>query len=604
MTREHRSTRRRPRHARRRPARRARARRRRRLAPATAAARPADLARPGRCSRHGAGAVAGSPGWPARPGRPSLATVLVAFAAVWLTVAALERSDRRRVADAAGGSPTRVQPRRAGRASPSTPQSPRRHRACPSCRSTAPCRIRPGDGPIGRDVSARRPVDRDARRPASVGTYAGPTDDLARPSGGWACICTDWTGSSGADGARRDASNRSPPTAARGTATPLRTVRGEPDPSLSDGGPAAARRRRRSAARRTGAMPSSAGARGMARPAGRPAWTSSISAAARSSVRCRSRSPSRPAPATGPPSGSRRRSASRRRATRSSSSSFWYVDDPSATPPSGTDHWISLVRRPAAIGAPAAGGLDGRRDVRRGRQRADRRDDVLRGLCLTPARSARGRAASTDGSRIDTTAVPGTTSGLEESSLVLRQGDRLFIWDPVAARLARFDLRTATMDSAAGTALGAPRSGRRWTRSRASAASSGAGWRRPSAAKIFSSRPSSRRPTGRRIYGLGVDAPSVATVAAVARHLRLRRATRSTPVGHWAPTADLVVARPSARTGSSSTPPARRASTPTGRQRAVLGVDHGLRRRPTARSGLIAGAARATGSFFPSRTTR
>ena len=68
--------------------------------------------------------------------------------------------------------------------------------------------------------------------PASVGTYAGPQTMLARPSGGWACICTDWTASSGGSGLVVTFE----PVAAdgtRGTPVTLRTVRGESDPSLS-----------------------------------------------------------------------------------------------------------------------------------------------------------------------------------------------------------------------------------------------------------------------------------------------------------------------------------------------------------------------------------
>ena len=191
--------------------------------------------------RHGRGAGAGSPGWPGRSGPPSLATVLVAFAAVWLTsprssapIGAASPTAAGRLADLKGP------PRRARRSRPI-----RRHRVCPSCRSTAPCPIR--TRVMVRSDATYRLVDLSTGTlgPASVGTYAGPQTMLPRPSGGWACICTDWTG----------VERRQPP--ARGdlrTGRRRRHARGRPSRSgpsvasptrpLSAVRPAAARRRR------------------------------------------------------------------------------------------------------------------------------------------------------------------------------------------------------------------------------------------------------------------------------------------------------------------------------------------------------------------------
>ena len=174
MTRRTRSTRRQPRHRRRRPARRARPGRRRGLAPATAAARSADLARSGRCSRHRRGAGAGSPGWPRRSGPPSWPRSRRLRRRL-ADVAAIERSDRRSVADRGR---RLADP---GTGLPGTSQSPgpavsrlpvlQVNGALPD-----PSRV------MVRSDATYRLVDLSTGTlgPASVGTYAGPQTMLPR----------------------------------------------------------------------------------------------------------------------------------------------------------------------------------------------------------------------------------------------------------------------------------------------------------------------------------------------------------------------------------------------------------------------------------------
>ena len=337
----------RPRHPRRRPARRARAGRRRGLAPATPAAGSADVARSGRCSRHGPAPglarPAGRAGRGRRPGHgPRRLRRRLA------DVAAIERSDRRSVADRGR---RLADPRDrltghvtvAGSGGIASARPPGQRR---------PARSFAGDGPIRRDV---RLVDLSTGTlgPASVGTYAGPQTMLPRPSGGWACICTDWTASSGGSGLVVTFE----PVAAdgtRGTPVTLRTVRGESDPSLSPSD-----------------QPQLVDVAVSGSPDGRYAfvgwsarhgangWTAGVDIVDLGSGAVVGSIPL----AVGQPSGAANRTAIRVAPKVSLSpssdealvSSFWYVDSPSATPPSGTDHWISTFSA-GKLGALSAAG--------------------------------------------------------------------------------------------------------------------------------------------------------------------------------------------------------------------------------------------------------
>ena len=473
-------------------------------------------------------------GWFARLAAPVgaavLATVLVAFAAVWLTSPHSSAPIGAASPTTAGGSPT------SGATSPGTSQSPG------PAASRLPVLQVNGALPDPSRVMVRsdatyRLVDLSTGTlgPASVGTYAGPQTMLPRPSGGWACICTDWTASSGGSGLVVTFE----PVAAdgtRGTPVTLRTVRGESDPSLS-----------------TSDQPQLVDVAVSGSPDGRYAfvgwsarhgangWTAGVdivdlaSGAAVGSIPL----------AVGQPAGAVNRTAIRVAPKVGLSpsgdealvSSFWYVDSPSATPPSGTDHWISTFSAGKLGALSAAGSTVGETCGEADSGPIDASSYYV--LCLTPSGPLAVERHRSDGSRIDTTAVPGTRSGLDQSSLVLRRGDHLFIWDPVAARLARFDLRTATMDSAAGTAMAPSRSGSPLDAIAGLGRQIGRWMAPPVAAKIFLEPALVASPDGSRVYGLGVEAP-IGESGGASRGVYVFVASSLEPVGHWAPTADLV----------------------------------------------------------------
>ena len=476
-------------------------------------------------------------GWFARAAGPAaaavLATVLVAFAAVWLTSTRSNAPIGAASPTAAGGSPTSgaASPGGTG-ASPSAPQSPPASSGLPVLQVNGalpdPYRV------MVRSDATYRLVDLSTGKlgPASVGSYAGSQTMLARPYGGWACICADGSASSALvvtfEAVDTDGTRGSPST--------LRTVRGESDPALStadqpqlvDVAVSASQDGRYAFlgwSARHGANGWTAGVDVV--DLGNGAVVDSIPIVLVQPGGAANRTPTRVAPKVSlSPSG-----------TEALVSSFWYVDSPSATPPSGTDHWITSFSAGALGALSAAGSTAGETCGEADSGAIDATTYWI--LCLTPAGPLAVERHRTDGSTIDTTAVPGARSGLEQSSLVVRQGDQLFIWDPIAARLARFDVRTATMDSAAGTALAPPRPGSPLD-AIADLGRQVGRWIAPTAAaKIFLEPALVVSPDGSRVYGLGVEAP-VGESGGASRGVYAFDADSLEPVGHWAPTADLV----------------------------------------------------------------
>ncbi len=473
-------------------------------------------------------------GWLARLAGPVgaavLATVIVAFAAVWLTSPRSSAPIGAASPTTNGGSPSGARP------SPSKAPSPG-----PAASGLPVLQVNgalpdPSRVMVRSDATYRLvDLSTGTMGPASVGSYTGPTTMLARASGGWACICSTWTGSSGGRPSMLVVTFES--VAADGTRqTPvaLRTIRGESDPSLSPADQPELVDVAVSASPddRYGFMAWSS-------RHGAVGWTAGVDVVDLASGAVLSSVPLTLEVPSGVNGRLATRTAPKVRLAPSGDevlvSSFWYVDDPSATPPSGTDHWSGSFGGGVIGALAAAGSTAGETCGEADSGPIDASTYYV--LCLTPAGPLAVERHRTDGTRIDVTAVPGTRSGFEESALVLRRGEHLFIWDPTEARLARFDLRTAAMDSAAGTAV-AP-SGSPWD------AIAGLGrqigrWMAPAAAaKIFLEPALVASADGSRIYGLGVDAPIVDGNGA-SRGIYAFDANSLDPVGHWAPTADLV----------------------------------------------------------------
>ena len=369
-------------------------------------------------------------------------------------------------------------------------------------------------------------------RDVSVRSHSGPTAIIARSTGGWSCICADWTGSSPTG---IDVTFES--VAADGTPllrAPLRTLRGQGDPLLPTGD--------QPQLVDVSASESTDGRYafvGWSARKGTAGWDVGIDVVDLASGKVVGTTPlavSEPAGAGGRPT---IRTAPRVALAPSGGavlvSSLWYVNDPSRTPPSGTDHWMATFDG-AAINALTAAGSTAPETC--GEADSGPVDATMYYvICISPDGRLTVDRRRADGASLDVSAVPGTSSGLEQPSLNIRRGDRLFIWDPVAARLTRFDLRTAAIDSAPGTA--AVPSGSPWD-AVANLGRQLGNWMAPSAvAKVFLEPALVASADGTRIYGLGVGAP-IGENGGGSRGIYAFDADSLQPIGHWAPTADLA----------------------------------------------------------------
>ncbi len=141
-----------------------------------------------------------------------------------------------------------------------------------------------------------------------------------------------------------------------------------------------------------------------------------------------------------------------------------------------------------------------------------------------------------DGKPMDRTEVPRIDGGLF-SSVFVRQGDRLFLWDPVNARLTRFDLKTATVKTGTATAVAPPATG--LDALAALGRQLGRWMAPPVVAKVFLEPAMVASPDGTRIYALGIEPPNgEETVGSTG--IYVFGAESLGTVGHWAPTADFA----------------------------------------------------------------
>jgi hypothetical protein len=369
----------------------------------------------------------------------------------------------------------------------------------------------------------------------SIARYSGPTTLVATPDG-WSCVCGSSMSStaSGLPSSLVLSLATIKPDGTPGATTPIRTLQGEPDPTTS-------------ADFQGGVVDSSAVGSadgrfafvGWAVRKGASGWSAGIDVVdtltgtvlqslhlpTTEPAAASGRAISRSAPLVSPSPTS---------STTVLISSSWYADGESfAVPPSGTDHWTASVDAWALSKPTPVGSTDGTDCGEAGAGLIDATRYYV--VCVTSSGAVMIDRRSVDGTRIDRTQVS-SSSGLELGSLVVRQGDRLFVWDPLGMRLSRFDLHTAVVEDATGTAVvpttspldGLAALGRQVGR-----------WLAPPVAAKVLVRPGLvASPDGTRIYGLGIDSLS-GDGSGGSRGIFAFDAATLAPVGHWAPTADL-----------------------------------------------------------------
>jgi hypothetical protein len=363
----------------------------------------------------------------------------------------------------------------------------------------------------------------------SIPSHSGPTAVFGRPGGGWVCICSDWTGTSPSgldltlDSAAADGRALAP--------IPLRKLRGEGDPSLASGD-----QPQLVDARATASADGRYAFVGWSERHGKSGWTAGVDVVDLVNGKVVG---SKPLAITEPAgAGGRASIRTAPQVTIDPSggvvliASFWYVDDPSPTPPSGSDHWTASFDGGAVGTLTPAGSVATQTCGEFDSGPIDPSTYYVICMSLDGQRVIERRHS--DGTTIDQTPFPGTSAGL---ALDVRQGDRLFVWDPVAARLTRFDLRTGVLDGATGTALqpstspldvlaGVGRQLGQWMAP-------------PAAAKVFLEPALVVSTDGTRIYGLGVDAFG-GDGSGGSRGIYAFDAASLEPIAHWPPTADFA----------------------------------------------------------------
>ena len=357
---------------------------------------------------------------------------------------------------------------------------------------------------------------------------------VQRPSGGWLCLCVDWTsiGPNGPTGISLsvvaiDASGNA------GQPQEVRRVNGTPDPNVQNDIQFQIADANVSVAPDDKTAFFSWTARN-----GDAGWRSGVDVV---DVATGALLGSTPMPAE-QPSGTQGQPVSRNAPTVKLSpagdqvliSSYWYVEEPNnPNPTSGTDHWTS----------PFVGQAIGQITALPSTSSADC-SEFDSGLidstsyylvCAAHSGDLIVRRVGMDGTTIAETTAPRTDAEFAVGSLVARSGDGLYVWDPAAAVLARIDLGTGALkvsSSPSASDGGGPLDalavlGRRVGR-----------WIAPSVvAKSLLQPGIVVSPDGTRVYGIGVSSPAATDRGSTG--VFAFDAASLARLGQWAPTADF-----------------------------------------------------------------
>lgn len=208
-------------------------------------------------------------------------------------------------------------------------------------------------------------------------------------------------------------------------------------------------------------------------------------------------------------------------------SDLWFVGGEQESPPSGVDHWSASFDGSsiAALGATRATQAATCQELAAGPVDEKAWWDV----CSAKGTLRFDRVA-VDGTLVGSTPLP-PFDGLS-TSLVDPSGKVLYMWGPTAMTLARIDVASGTVASVTGkvAAAGDPMSDMagaigRWIAPRA-------------AAKIIVDPGLVLSPDGTRVYALGADLGNGEAVAS--QGVFVFDAATLEQIGHWAPSADLT----------------------------------------------------------------
>jgi hypothetical protein len=197
--------------------------------------------------------------------------------------------------------------------------------------------------------------------------------------------------------------------------------------------------------------------------------------------------------------------------------SQWFVDDAGRTTP-GADHWLAsfdgrsigaVAHADAATSKPCAefdAGFIG------GQPSSD--DSIYYSACWSEAGALEVRRVAADGRLGSTTEFPGSLGGVDRGTLAPPSGDAFYSWNPFESVLSRLDLRSGKLS------VGQPQR------------PNPAGLTDPSGRLIVVSA------DGTRVYTLGIASPAGGSQDSAG--VFAFDASTLAPLGHWAPQADLT----------------------------------------------------------------
>ena len=199
--------------------------------------------------------------------------------------------------------------------------------------------------------------------------------------------------------------------------------------------------------------------------------------------------------------------------------SQWFVDDPSRTTSSGTDHWLASFDG-RSIGALADAGSttnDSCLETDAGFVDAASSTDgaVYYATCWSQTGALAVRRIAADGRQASATEFPGSLAGFGGGTLAPSSGDAFYSWNPFDTVLSRLDLRSGKLS------VGEPQRPNK------------SGRTNPLGNLIVVSA------DGTRVYTLGISSPDPASSGDSAGVYAFDAATLA-PLGHWAPQANLT----------------------------------------------------------------
>ncbi len=360
------------------------------------------------------------------------------------------------------------------------------------------------------------------------GAFNGPATVIARPGGGWLCVCSDGGSGPGLPAHLTVTLALAGPTGLRESETPVRQLDGRADPGL----PSPAQEQLVDA-HATVSRDGRFAFLGWAVREGTTGWqlgvdvidvaaarvVSSIGIPKLPSTTAAGQPTTRLAPAVDLAASGGRVLVS----------DFWFVNEDLNPSPSGVDHWEASFDGTTVSGLSPAGSTSGDACVETASGVVDASTWWV--LCSNPDGRLRFDRFDRDGATIGSTDLP-ASDGLPAAQLDSR-GEHLFVWGPVARALTRIDVATGLVSTVTATAAAE-------TNDPLTDLATALGrWIAPTAlAKVMLDPALAISPDGTRVYALGVDMHSGEAVSSLGIFV-FDTATMA-QVGHWQPAADLT----------------------------------------------------------------